>query len=106
MAKDLTQLSEIELADMISNAQRALAQKEAARKKEVISEIRRLAASIGISVEIAEGGETKSPRQGTKVAVKYRNPANPNEQWSGRGVRPKWLARLLEEGRTIEEFLV
>lgn len=106
MTKDLSQLSEADLETMIANAQRALAQKEADRKKDVVTEIRWLAASVGVAVEIIDAGEAKSTRQGSKVAVKYRNPNNPNEQWTGRGIRPKWLVRLLEEGRRIEEFLV
>lgn len=41
-----------------------------------------------------------------KVAPKYRNPANPSEDWSGRGRQPRWLAALTAQGRTLEEFLI
>ncbi len=38
------------------------------------------------------------------VAVKYRGPAG--ETWSGRGLTPRWLAALVSQGRTKEEFAV
>lgn len=43
---------------------------------------------------------------GSKVAPKYRNPANPSETWSGRGRQPKWLAALVQKGKEPSEFLI
>jgi DNA-binding protein H-NS len=45
-------------------------------------------------------------RKGVKVPVKYRNPNNPNETWTGRGRQPRWLVALLTMGHRLEEFLV
>ena len=33
-----------------------------------------------------------------KVAPKYRDPANPNNTWTGRGRMPKWVADLNAQG--------
>ncbi len=41
---------------------------------------------------------------GTVVAAKYRGPNG--ETWSGRGLMPKWLAGLVAQGRSKEEFAV
>jgi DNA-binding protein H-NS len=41
-----------------------------------------------------------------KVAPKYRNPANPEETWAGRGQPPRWLAAEIAKGRTIEDYLI
>lgn len=38
------------------------------------------------------------------VAAKYRGPAG--ETWSGRGLTPRWLAALVAEGKSKEEFAV
>lgn len=46
----------------------------------------------------------KSSQAGTVVAAKYRGPNG--ETWSGRGLTPKWLALLLEQGKTKDEFLI
>ncbi len=45
-----------------------------------------------------------SALRGVKVAPKYRGPEG--ETWAGRGATPRWLAALLEEGHSIEEFLI
>lgn len=41
---------------------------------------------------------------GVKVAAKYRGPNG--ETWSGRGLMPRWLAGMVKEGRSKEDFLV
>ena len=46
----------------------------------------------------------RSSQAGTVVAAKYRGPNG--ETWSGRGLTPKWLAALLEQGKTKDEFLI
>lgn len=42
----------------------------------------------------------KSP----KGDPKYRDPANPFNTWSGKGKRPDWLRKYIEEGRNLSEF--
>lgn len=38
------------------------------------------------------------------VAAKYRGPNG--ETWSGRGLTPRWLAALLAQGKTKDDFAV
>jgi len=45
-------------------------------------------------------------RAGGKVAPKYRNPANPSEVWSGRGMAPRWMAAYLQQGKAKDDFLI
>lgn len=42
----------------------------------------------------------KSP----KGEPKYRDPANPFNTWAGKGKRPDWLRKYIEEGRSLLEF--
>lgn len=105
MKSNLTELSEAELAAMIENAQRALREKQEGKRKEVIAQIKELAASISVNVEITEPSKA-AVRKGGRVAVKYQNPANPSDKWTGRGMKPKWLRELLEQGRHLDEFAV
>ena len=44
----------------------------------------------------------KTPKQGN-VQVKYRNPGDPNQQWSGRGRQPGWVKAWVASGRSIED---
>ena len=41
-----------------------------------------------------------------KVAPKYRNPANPKETWTGRGLQPRWLAEQVRRGKSAADFLI
>lgn len=41
-----------------------------------------------------------------KLPPKYQNPDNEKQKWSGRGIKPAWLVEKLEQGSSIEEFLV
>ncbi len=103
MKTDLAHLSEAELTSMIESARKVLKEKQEGKRKEVIAQIKELAASIGVSVEIAEAAKA-SARKGSRVPVKYHNPDNPSDKWTGRGMKPRWLRELLEQGRRLEEF--
>ncbi len=105
MTTNLHELSETELASVIDNAQKALLSRQEGKRKEGIAKIREIAASIGVNVEITDSGKV-STRRGGKVPVKYQNPANPLDRWTGRGMQPKWLREFVEQGRQVEEFAI
>ena len=46
----------------------------------------------------------RSAMKGVKVPPKYRGPGG--ETWAGRGATPRWLAALLKEGHSVEEYAV
>ena len=45
-----------------------------------------------------------SAMKGVKIAPKYRGPGG--ETWAGRGATPRWLAALVKEGHSVEEFSI
>ncbi|MDO9238879.1 MAG: H-NS histone family protein, partial [Methylicorpusculum sp.] len=92
------ELSENELQEVILNAEKALKTKLANKRKDVIAQIKELAAAIDVSVEIIEN-DKKLTRKGLKVPIKYRHPQDPSKTWTGRGVTPRWLQTLLDSGR-------
>lgn len=102
---DYKTLSEVELQEVIANAENALNEKKNRKRKAVLAQINELAASIGVQIDII-GNEKQSVRKGVKVPIKYINPANPDEKWTGRGVTPKWLRAYLDAGRDKSEFVV
>jgi DNA-binding protein H-NS len=105
MKNSFTDLSEAELASMIENAQKALKDRQEGKRKEVLAQIRELAASIGVGIEITDNVKPSS-RKGGRVPIKYQNPNNQSEKWTGRGMKPKWLQILLDQGRSIDEFQI
>jgi DNA-binding protein H-NS len=55
------------------------------------------------------GKSTKAVKKGAlagkKVAPKYRNPANAEQTWTGRGVSPTWVQELKAAG-TLDSALI
>lgn len=80
------------------------------RKKKDINDariyVRELAASLGITLEQLIAAPSKPNKEKKKAAIKYRNTANDNEIWSGRGKQPKWLVEALANGAELEDFRV
>ena len=96
-------LSENELQAVIENAEKALKAKKEKKRREVLQQIKELAASIDVTVDIIES-DRRSARKGVKVPIKYRHPDDASKVWTGRGVTPKWLQELLDSGRDRAEF--
>lgn len=106
MSENIATLSEAELAELIANASRELEAKRHGKKRETINKIKDLASSIGVHVEISEGEKKTTTRKGTSVPVKYRDPGNSKNAWTGRGMKPRWLTAYLDQGRSQDEFKV
>ena len=102
---EYNKLSENELQAVIHCAEKALKEKQTIKRKEVVLQIKKLADSIGVSVDI-KGIEINSTRKGKKVAAKYRNPEDTEQTWTGRGVAPKWMQLFIDSGRDKSDFLI
>ena len=65
------------------------------------------ALSSGKSAKAVKAPKTakKGALAGKKVAPKYRNPANPEQTWTGRGVSPTWVQALKTAG-TLDSALI
>ena len=116
MAFDLDNFSAKDLDSLIMQANK---RKKALTKRKPIGQVRRkfaaLAKAEGYTVAELFGGNGATPARkaaagkstkGTKVAPKYRNPANAKDTWSGRGLPPRWMAELIKKGKKREDFLI
>ena len=54
----------------------------------------------------SQASSRQARRPYPKVFPKYQNPKLPAETWSGRGKRPRWLAKELRSGKRIDEFRI
>ncbi|PJK14295.1 DNA-binding protein [Lysobacteraceae bacterium NML07-0707] len=118
---DITKLNSKELADLISQAQK---RKRVLAKRKPINQVRtqinKIVRASGYSFEELFGtagatstsaprkaaSKSKGPRKGSKVEAKYRDPANAENTWTGRGKQPRWLAAYIEQGRQLNDFLI
>jgi DNA-binding protein H-NS len=53
-----------------------------------------------------ETPERPPPVKRYKPPVRYRNPADPLEHWSGRGRMPRWLRAKIEAGAALLDFKI
>lgn len=92
-----------ELTDHIAKAQRALAAAKDREKADIKQKIASLAENAGFSVGELFGARG---RGGKSASVKYMNPDNRAETWTGRGRKPNWLVAKLNKGAKITDFAV
>lgn len=71
-------------------------------QEEALNTINSIANKHGIAIENLSSLLGKKP----KSDVKYRNPANADETWTGLGRKPKWLHEALANGHDLESFKI
>ena len=102
MADNLKNMDVDALLTLRGDVERMLAEKG--------RDLHRQLARLGDGGEIKRRGRSPggagrvSAMKGVKVPPKYRGPGG--ETWAGRGATPRWLAALIKEGHSIEEFLI
>ena len=100
---NLEDLSLEELKSLQNDVAVALYNFEKRKKAEALAEIKSLAHAKGFSLDELLGGEAAKGKRAPAVA-KYADPANPDNTWSGRGRKPKWLVAQLDQGKSVEDF--
>jgi DNA-binding protein H-NS len=94
-----------DLQDLEVRVKKAIVIARERERNEVRQAMMALAANRGLSLNEVFG-TTRAMKSGGKVAVKYRNPNNPEETWAGRGRQPKWLVAALKKGANVDDFAV
>jgi DNA-binding protein H-NS len=106
--KDLAKMSPDELWALFEEVRAILSWKLGAE----MHELQRRLAKINGHDEInghddKPGNKTKAHRRPyPKVYPKYRNPDQPSETWSGRGVQPRWVRAQLRSGKRFDDLLI
>lgn len=119
---DVTKLSVTELRKTQRRIEAELAKRETTAKRDLLKKMQRLAADHGMSLDDVLGkGEApaaKAPRKARAkserpvkakkitVAPKYRNPDDASMTWTGRGRKPLWVQKFLDEGRSLNDLAI
>jgi len=98
-----------EITALIEFAEQTQRHKQEAAREELLTEFRKRASDLGLSLEglVASkpaSGSAKTASSGKKVPAKYRGPNG--EEWTGRGRTPSWLKALEAEGKNRDQFSV
>lgn len=99
---NLKDLSLKELKQLRKDVDAAIERYDANMRAQALNELEARAKSLGYSLSELMGGKTKR----AKAEPKYRNPANPDETWTGRGRKPKWILAALAAGSELDDFRI
>jgi len=100
--QNLDKLSYADLIQLQQDVADAIATRKQAEARELKEKAQAIAQAAGFSLDEVFG----SKRRRGASAVKFRNPRNPEETWTGRGRKPNWLTAALKRGAKLESFAV
>lgn len=107
---DLDALSLAELKDLQKDLDTAIEHAEKRERKEALEKLEEQARDMGFSLSellsMKEGGGRKSGKPRAPAEPKYRHPEDPSVTWTGRGRKPNWIKEGLENGKSMEDFLI
>ncbi|PYE84764.1 H-NS family nucleoid-associated regulatory protein [Pseudoroseicyclus aestuarii] len=107
MQIDLDALSRQELETLRRDVDKALSTAADRDRKRAIAAMEKAAAEYGYSVSDLAGGTSATRKKtGSKTPPKYRNPEDPDQTWSGRGRKPRWIVEAESAGRPISDFAI
>jgi DNA-binding protein H-NS len=98
----------IEIQNQIEKLQKQASEIRAQEFDKTVQDILSKMTAFGITLkdlDVVKGRARKAAPSGAKpAAAKFKGPNG--ESWSGRGLTPRWLAALVAQGRTKEEFAI
>ena len=97
----LEKMSYAELADIEAQIERLKSEKQNAERIAVRQRLVDLAKEHGFDIHDLFGKGRKG-----SVAVKFRDPKNPDNTWTGRGRMPRWMVAATKGGKARKEIFL
>lgn len=95
-----------ELTTLLAAVEAAIPERKKIEIGELRAKLSGIASEAGYTLDEVIG-KKRGSLAGSSVVVKYRNPDNASETWSGRGRTARWLAeKLKKRGARLEDFAV
>lgn len=102
---NIEKLTYAELVELRGQVDALIVERQGEEKAALKEKLAELAKAQGFELSDIVGNGRG--RKGSKVAVKYRDPNNPENTWTGRGRMPRWMAEATKKrGVTKEDFAV
>ena len=109
MAKiDLSNYSLNELKRLGYDVEKEITERHRQELGKAREQILSIAQGLNLSVEEllgTTGKKAKGGKAGT-VQARYRNPADSQQTWTGRGRQPKWVGEALANARNLDDFRI
>jgi DNA-binding protein H-NS len=104
-SKNIENMSFAELTAMQARIERAKVEKQSAERAALKQKMADMAKEAGFDLRELLDGRGRGSRG--KVAVKYRDPSNSANTWTGRGRMPRWMTAATKGGKAKkEDFLI
>lgn len=104
MTRKLDSLSVAELDELIAEARSVRDAVRERRRRELRAEIEARLKDEGFTAHEVLGARLKLKPE--TLPPRYGDPADPSRTWSGKGRMPGWLQTLIDDGRTLDCFLI
>ncbi|WP_300068759.1 H-NS histone family protein [uncultured Ruegeria sp.] len=103
MGMNLEKMSRKDLLELRGSVENALVNAEKRERQEALMAAEKAAAAFGFSLSELSSDAPRGAK-GTKAKPKYRNPAAPEQTWTGRGRKPQWIHDALKAGADISDL--
>jgi DNA-binding protein H-NS len=106
---DLSNMSLGDLRNLQEQIKKEMKTREHQEVQKAREQILAIAQSVGMSpkdlISTAGRGAKATANPGS-VAVRFRNPDDASQQWTGRGRQPKWVKEWVEGGKSLDKLRV
>jgi len=108
---DISKLTTKELEALLKRIPKEIKKRKQQEKSKLLDDIAQIASKGGYSLRDLIGKAPRSvkgkkSRRRKPVPVKYRHPEQANLTWTGRGRKPHWVTKWLDEGKTMQMLAV
>jgi DNA-binding protein H-NS len=105
---DLSKYNLSELKGLQQDIEKEIKSRQQQELKKAREQILSIAQSLGVSVEqlISDAGKKPKDNKIGTIRAQYRNPADSEQTWAGRGRQPKWVVEALANGKKLDEFRI
>ncbi len=98
-----------ELLDQKRRLERQIHELQNTKRGEAIAAVKALMVEHGLTsadlTPTSSSSRKGSKTSGSKVAAKYRDPVT-GSTWSGRGLKPRWIAEAIASGKQASDFSI
>ena len=96
----------IDIQQQIAELEAQAQQIKASQFNEKLAMVKETMTTYGITIEHLQNqfGKAGKAKSKTPAPAKYTGPNG--ESWTGRGLMPRWLTALVDEGHAKEEYLI
>ncbi|MBL4769269.1 MAG: H-NS histone family protein [Rhodobacteraceae bacterium] len=104
MKIDLNVMTRNELKKLSKDVDKAILDADDRDRRDALKAAEEAVAKYGFSLSEISGGKGRGKGKRAKAAAKYRNPADPEQTWSGMGRKPHWIHDALSNGANLTDL--